>query len=63
VIKCLTRSLGEFTSFPGMHSPNGSLNKYIFLSEVSTLLSYDKMYDIALGVACGIEYLISTSRM
>jgi serine/threonine protein kinase len=37
--------------------PNGSLNKYIFLPEVSTLLSYDKMYDIALGVARGIEYL------
>jgi serine/threonine protein kinase len=37
--------------------PNGSLNKYIFSPEVSTLLSYDKMYDIALGVARGIEYL------
>jgi serine/threonine protein kinase len=38
--------------------PNGSLNKYIFLPEVSTLLSYDKiLYDIALGVARGIEYL------
>ncbi|XP_059435139.1 rust resistance kinase Lr10-like [Corylus avellana] len=36
---------------------NGSLNKYIFSSEVSTLLSYEKMYDIALGVAHGIEYL------
>ncbi|XP_062147196.1 LEAF RUST 10 DISEASE-RESISTANCE LOCUS RECEPTOR-LIKE PROTEIN KINASE-like 2.7 [Alnus glutinosa] len=37
--------------------PNGSLNNYIFSPEVSTLLSYDKMYDIALGVARGIEYL------
>jgi serine/threonine protein kinase len=37
--------------------PNGSLNKYIFLPEVSTLLSYDKINDIALGVARGIEYL------
>jgi serine/threonine protein kinase len=37
--------------------PNGSLNKYIFLSEVSTVLSYDKMHSIALGVARGIEYL------
>ncbi|GLT57763.1 hypothetical protein SLA2020_307120 [Shorea laevis] len=37
--------------------PNGSLNKYIFLSEVCTLLSYDKMYEIALGVARGVEYL------
>jgi serine/threonine protein kinase len=37
--------------------PNGSLNKYIFLSEVHTLLSYDQMFDIVLGVAHGIEYL------
>jgi serine/threonine protein kinase len=37
--------------------PNGSLNKYIFLPEVGTLLSYNKMYDIAIGVARGIEYL------
>jgi serine/threonine protein kinase len=37
--------------------PNGSLNKHIFLPEVCTLLSYDQMYDIALGVARGIEYL------
>ncbi|XP_059434646.1 rust resistance kinase Lr10-like [Corylus avellana] len=37
--------------------PNGSLNTFIFSPEVSTLLSYDKMYDIALGVARGIEYL------
>jgi serine/threonine protein kinase len=37
--------------------PNGSLNKYIFSPKVSTLLSYDKMYDIAVGVARGIEYL------
>lgn len=37
--------------------PNGSLNKHIFLPEVCTVLSYDQMYDIALGVARGIEYL------
>jgi serine/threonine protein kinase len=37
--------------------PNGPLNKHIFLPEVCTLLSYDQMYDIALGVARGIEYL------
>ncbi|XP_059455496.1 rust resistance kinase Lr10-like [Corylus avellana] len=36
---------------------NGSLNTFIFSPEVSSLLSYDKMYDIALGVARGIEYL------
>jgi serine/threonine protein kinase len=37
--------------------PNGSLNKYIFSLKVCTLLSYDQMYDIALGVAREIEYL------
>jgi serine/threonine protein kinase len=37
--------------------PNGFLNKQIFLLEVCTLLSYDQMYDIALGMARGIEYL------
>ncbi|XP_035540122.1 LEAF RUST 10 DISEASE-RESISTANCE LOCUS RECEPTOR-LIKE PROTEIN KINASE-like 2.3 [Juglans regia] len=37
--------------------PNGSLNKYIFSQEGSILLSYEKMHDIALGVAHGIEYL------
>jgi serine/threonine protein kinase len=36
--------------------PNGFLNKYIFSLEVSTILCYDKIYDIALGVARGIEY-------
>jgi serine/threonine protein kinase len=37
--------------------PNGSLNNYIFLQEGNILLSYDKMYGIALGVARGIQYL------
>ncbi|KAG7952435.1 hypothetical protein I3843_12G058600 [Carya illinoinensis] len=37
--------------------PNGSLNKHIFPQEGSILLSYKRMYDIALGVARGIEYL------
>ncbi|XP_035548843.1 LEAF RUST 10 DISEASE-RESISTANCE LOCUS RECEPTOR-LIKE PROTEIN KINASE-like 2.2 isoform X3 [Juglans regia] len=36
--------------------PNGSLNKHIFSSEAS-ILNYEKTYDIALGVAHGIEYL------
>ncbi|KAG2708446.1 hypothetical protein I3760_05G194200 [Carya illinoinensis] len=36
---------------------NGSLNKYIFSQEGSILLSFEKMHDIALGVACGIKYL------
>jgi serine/threonine protein kinase len=37
--------------------PNDSLNKYIFLLEVCTLLRYNQMYDIALRVTPGIEYL------
>ncbi|XP_041014937.1 rust resistance kinase Lr10-like isoform X1 [Juglans microcarpa x Juglans regia] len=36
---------------------NGSLNKHIFLQQGSILLSYEKIFDIALGVARGIEYL------
>ncbi|KAG6700679.1 hypothetical protein I3842_08G124200 [Carya illinoinensis] len=36
--------------------PNGSLNKHIFSSEAN-ILNYDKTYDIALGVARGIDYL------
>ncbi|KAF5451054.1 hypothetical protein F2P56_031353 [Juglans regia] len=36
---------------------NGSLNKYIFSHEGSILLSFEKMHDIALGVARGIKYL------
>ncbi|KAG6700671.1 hypothetical protein I3842_08G123700 [Carya illinoinensis] len=35
---------------------NGSLNKHIFSSETN-ILNYDKTYDIALGVARGIDYL------
>ncbi|KAG6741229.1 hypothetical protein POTOM_054462 [Populus tomentosa] len=37
--------------------PNGSLEKYIFSREGSVSLSNEKMYEIALGVARGIEYL------
>jgi serine/threonine protein kinase len=37
--------------------PKGSLNKYIFLLEESVVLSYKNIYDIAIGVARGIEYL------
>ncbi|KAG7967836.1 hypothetical protein I3843_08G119500 [Carya illinoinensis] len=36
--------------------PNGSLNKHIFSSEAN-ILNYYKTYDIALGVARGIDYL------
>ena len=38
--------------------PNGSLNKFVFLDkEMSTLLSWDGLNKIALGVGHGIEYL------
>ncbi|XP_057507066.1 LEAF RUST 10 DISEASE-RESISTANCE LOCUS RECEPTOR-LIKE PROTEIN KINASE-like 2.4 [Actinidia eriantha] len=37
--------------------PNGSLEKYIFLQEGTISLSCKKMYEIALGVAHGIDYL------
>ncbi|XP_022875014.1 rust resistance kinase Lr10-like [Olea europaea var. sylvestris] len=37
--------------------PNGSLEKYIFPQEVSVFLSYGKIFEIALGVAKGIDYL------
>ncbi|KAK2453450.1 rust resistance kinase Lr10 [Trifolium repens] len=38
--------------------PNGSLEKYIFSpADESCSLSYEKLYIISLGVACGIEYL------
>jgi serine/threonine protein kinase len=35
----------------------GSLNKYIFSTEESVVLSYKRIYDIAIGIARGIEYL------
>ncbi|KAK9994737.1 hypothetical protein SO802_024440 [Lithocarpus litseifolius] len=37
--------------------PNGSLDKYIFFREGNITLSIEKTYNIALGVARGIEYL------
>ncbi|PSS16390.1 Rust resistance kinase [Actinidia chinensis var. chinensis] len=37
--------------------PNGSLEKYIFLQEGTISLSCKQMYEIALGVAHGIDYL------
>ncbi|GMN44420.1 hypothetical protein TIFTF001_013615 [Ficus carica] len=37
--------------------PKGSLDKHIFSYEGTTSLSCDKMLEISLGVACGIEYL------
>ncbi|KAL9380279.1 hypothetical protein Peur_025936 [Populus x canadensis] len=37
--------------------PNGSLEKYIFSRQGSVPLSNEKIYEISLGVARGIEYL------
>ena len=37
--------------------PNGSLDKFIFSSEGNTHLTYDTIYNIAMGVAHGITYL------
>ncbi|CAL9005160.1 unnamed protein product, partial [Prunus brigantina] len=37
--------------------PNGSLDKYLFSQQGVISLNCEKMLEIALGVACGIEYL------
>jgi interleukin-1 receptor-associated kinase 1 len=37
--------------------PNGSLNNFIFSEERSVSLSWEKLHEISLGVAHGIEYL------
>ncbi|XP_031107923.1 rust resistance kinase Lr10-like isoform X2 [Ipomoea triloba] len=37
--------------------PNGSLDKYIFPKKECLFLSYEKMFEISLGVARGIDYL------
>ncbi|XP_024461566.1 rust resistance kinase Lr10 isoform X2 [Populus trichocarpa] len=37
--------------------PNGSLDKYIFSKRGSVTLSKEKMFDISLGIARGIDYL------
>ncbi|XP_050254851.1 rust resistance kinase Lr10-like [Quercus robur] len=37
--------------------PNGSLEKHIFSREESIPISIEKIFEISLGVACGIEYL------
>ncbi|RDX97671.1 Rust resistance kinase Lr10, partial [Mucuna pruriens] len=39
------------------YMPNSSLDKYIFSKEGSVHLSYEKIYEISLGVAHGIAYL------
>jgi len=37
--------------------PNGSLNNFIFFQESSVSLSWEKLHEISLGVAHGIDYL------
>ncbi|WRX18617.1 Serine-threonine/tyrosine-protein kinase [Theobroma cacao] len=37
--------------------PNGSLDKIIFSGERDTTLCWEKIFEIAIGVARGIEYL------
>ena len=37
--------------------PNGTLDKIIFANENKTTLRWQKRFDIAFGVARGIEYL------
>ena len=39
------------------YMPNSSLDKYIFSKEGSVSLSYEKTYEISLGIARGIAYL------
>ena len=39
------------------YMPNGSLDKYIFSKEESIPLSYEKTYEISLGIARGIAYI------
>ncbi|KAK6925975.1 Wall-associated receptor kinase, galacturonan-binding domain [Dillenia turbinata] len=37
--------------------PKGSLDKYIFAQEGSIILSWEKLYQISLGIARGMDYL------
>ncbi|KAJ4765474.1 Protein kinase family protein [Rhynchospora pubera] len=37
--------------------PNSSLDKYIYSENPKTVLGWDKLYEIAIGVARGLEYL------
>nr|KYP33138.1 putative receptor-like protein kinase At5g39020 family [Cajanus cajan] len=48
---------GEKRALVYEYMPNGSLDKYIFSKEGSVPLSYEKTYEISLGVAHGIAYL------
>ncbi|XP_039123802.1 LEAF RUST 10 DISEASE-RESISTANCE LOCUS RECEPTOR-LIKE PROTEIN KINASE-like 2.1 [Dioscorea cayenensis subsp. rotundata] len=37
--------------------PNGSLDKYIYAEDPKTMLCWDKLFQIAVGIARGLEYL------
>ncbi|XP_026658344.2 PR5-like receptor kinase [Phoenix dactylifera] len=39
------------------YMPNGSLEKYIYSENPKTTLGWEKLYEIAIGIARGLEYL------
>ncbi|KAL6839704.1 hypothetical protein ACP4OV_030392 [Aristida adscensionis] len=39
------------------YMPNGSLDKFIYADNSKTTLGWDKLYEIAIGIARGLEYL------
>ncbi|KAL3645668.1 hypothetical protein CASFOL_010848 [Castilleja foliolosa] len=60
VVKLIGFCAGRFSNKRALlfdFMPNGSLEKYIFNQENPNPLSWDRKYEIAVGVARGIEYL------
>lgn len=39
------------------YMPNGSMDKFIYAENSKTALGWDKLYEIAIGIARGLEYL------
>ncbi|KAF7027389.1 hypothetical protein CFC21_039435 [Triticum aestivum] len=39
------------------YMPNGSLDKYIYSEHPKEILGWERLYGIAIGIACGLEYL------